>query len=162
MLNIRKAQQQDCPSIERVHAEAVMAIRTVLYTPEEIEAWAIPRKRESYVQSILSKEFYVAEESGGIVGFGVLNQENGEVEAVYVSPEVTRRGIGLELLRKLEERARALRLNRLSLNASLNAVPFYERAGFTPQGESTYRLASGVEIRCVPMVKSMGPEADTN
>jgi putative acetyltransferase len=162
MLDIRKAKQEDCPSIERVHAEAVKAIRTALYTPEEIEAWAVPKNRESHLQSIRSKEFYVAEESGGIVGYGVLNQENGEVEAVYVSPEVTRHGVGLQLLRKLEERACALGLNILSLNASLNAVPFYERAGFTPQEESMYRLASGVEIRCVPMVKSMGSGAGTN
>jgi GNAT superfamily N-acetyltransferase len=143
-----------------VHTAAVRGIRTTLYTPEEIQAWAIPRKPESYEKSIRSKEFFVAEEGDIIVGFGVLNQETAEVEAVYVSPEAGRRGIGLEVLGKLEERARTLGLWALRLNASLNAVPFYEKAGYVAQAESKYRLATGVEIACVPMVKLMTSEAD--
>ena len=155
MLNIRRAGQEDCQFIGSVHAAAVRGIRTALYTPEEIQAWAVPKKPESYEESIHSKEFFVAEEGGVIVGFGVLNQASAEVEAVYVSPEAGRRGIGLAVLRKLEERAGALGLRVLRLNASLNAVPFYERAGYVAQEGSKYRLSTGVEIACVPMVKSI-------
>lgn len=160
MLNIRRARREDSPTIASVHAAAVSAIRTALYTPEEIRAWAVPKKPESYEESIAGKEFFVAEEGGAIVGFGVLNQESAEVEAVYVSPGAGRRGVGLGVLRKLEERARANGLGVLRLNASLNAVPFYERAGYVAQEESKYRLATGVEIACVPMMKAMAPESD--
>jgi predicted protein tyrosine phosphatase/ribosomal protein S18 acetylase RimI-like enzyme len=160
MLNIRRARQEDCQSIGSVHAAAVRGIRTALYTPDEIQAWAVPRKPESYEESIRSKEFLVAEEGGVIVGFGVLNQESAEVEAVYVSPGAGRRGIGLAVLRKLEERARASGLGMLRLNASLNAVAFYERAGYVVQEASKYRLHTGVEIACVPMVKAMASESD--
>ena len=160
MLSIRRARQEDCHSIVRVHAAAVRGIRTALYTPEEIQAWAIPKKPESYEESINSNEFFVAEEGDIIVGFGVLNQESAEVEAVYVIPGAGRRGIGLELLGKLEERARTLGLGALRLNASLNAVPFYEKAGYVAQAESKYRLATGVEIACVPMLKLMTSESD--
>jgi GNAT superfamily N-acetyltransferase len=132
-----------------------------LYTPEEIQAWAIPRKPESYEESIRSKEFFVAEESDIIVGFGVLNQQSAEIEAVYVSPRAGRRGIGREVLRKLEARARTLGLRALRLNASLNAVPFYEKGGYVAQERSKYRLLTGVEIACVPMVKLM-TEADAS
>jgi putative acetyltransferase len=162
MLNIRRARREDCQSIGSVHAAAVRGIRTVLYTPEEIQAWAVPRKPESYEELIRAKEFFVAEVDGVIVGFGVLNQESAEVEAVYVSPDVGRRGIGLEVLRKLEERASALGLMALRLNASLNAVPFYEKAGYVAQERSKYRLLNGVEIACVPMVKGMSREADAS
>ena len=159
MLKIRRARQEDCDSIGSVHSAAVRGIRTALYTPEEIQAWAVPRTPASYVESIYSKEFFVAEDDGGdILGFGVLNQEVAEVEAVYVNPGAGRRGIGLEVLRKLEERARALGLSELRLNASLNAVPFYEKAGYTAQERSKYRLLTGVEIDCVPMVKAMTRE----
>ena len=155
MLIIRKAEQEDCPSIADVHTSAIRAISTSLYTPEEIEAWAVPRTPESYKESIRSKEFYVAVEDDVIVGFGVLNQGSREIEAVYVSPDVMRRGVGLTILGLLEERARALGLEVLSLNASLNAVRFYKRAGYVAQEESKYRLPSGVEIACVPMVKRL-------
>ena len=96
------------------------------------------------------------------MGFGVLNQLIAEVEAVYVDPEAGRRGIGLEVLLKLEERARALGLRVLRLNASLNAVPFYERAGYVARAQSKYRLLTGVEIACVPMVKAVTLESDAS
>ena len=160
MLKIRKARQEDSHSIGRVHAAAVSGIRTALYTPEEIQAWAVPKQPESYEESIHSKEFFVAEDDGVILGFGVLNQESAEVEAVYVSPEAGRRGIGLEVLRKLEERARDLGIWELRLNASLNAVRFYEKAGYVAQERSKYRLLTGVEIACVPMVKALTRDAD--
>jgi ribosomal protein S18 acetylase RimI-like enzyme len=153
MLITRKAERKDCASIAHVHTSAIRAISNSLYTPEEIEAWAVPRTPESYQQSIRSKEFYVAVEDDLIVGFGVLNQESREIEAVYVSPDVRRRGVGLMILGLLEERARALGLEVLSLNASLNAVRFYKRAGYVAQEGAKYRLPSGVEIPCVPMVK---------
>jgi N-acetylglutamate synthase-like GNAT family acetyltransferase len=131
-------------------------LRTALYSPEEIQAWAVPKEPESYEESIRTKEFFVAEEDGIIIGFGVLNQESAVVEAVYVSPAAGRRGIGLQLLRKLEESALSLAMEVISLNASLNAVPFYKRAGYVAQEESKYRLSTGVEIACVPMVKTVG------
>ncbi len=158
MLIIRKARQGDCQSIAPLHTAAVKAIRTDLYSPGEIQAWAVPKDAKSYEQSILSKEFFIAEDGRVVVGFGILNPETAEVEAIYVSPNAGRRGIGLKLLTKLEERARLLKLAVLRLNASLNAVPFYERAGFVAQQSSTYRLFTGVEIACVPMAKTLdGP-----
>lgn len=159
MLKIRKAQPDDCHSIASVHATSVKGIETHLYTPEEIQAWAVPRKPESYAVAIRSKEFVVAEDGGAIVGFGVLNPETAEVEAVYVTPGAGRRGIGGEILRKLEEQASDLGLKLLRLNASLNAAPFYERAGYKAQERSTYRLLTGVEIACIPMVKSITRDA---
>ena len=162
MFKIRRARQEDCHSIGSVHAAAVSGIRTALYTTEEIQAWAVPKEPESYEESIRSKEFFVAEDSGAILGFGVLNQELAEVEAVYVTPEAGRRGIGLEILRKLEERAEDRGLRQLRLNASLNAVPFYEQSGYVAQEPSKYRLLTGVEIACVPMIKTLTREADAN
>ena len=97
-----------------------------------------------------------------MVGFGVLNQASAVVEAVYVSPAAGRCGIGLEVLRKLEERATALGLKVLRLNASLNAIPFYEKAGYVAQERSKYRLLTGIEIACVPMVKAMSQETDAS
>ena len=162
MLKIRRARQEDCHSIGSVHTAAVTGIRTDEYTPEEIQAWAVPREPSSYEAHIRSKEFFVAEDEGAVVGFGVLNQEIGEVEAVYVSPTAGGRGIGLEVLRKLEARASDLGIKELRLNASLNAAAFYQRAGYVAQAPSKYRLLTGVEIACIPMVKAITREADAS
>jgi GNAT superfamily N-acetyltransferase len=160
MFTIRRSRQEDAQSIRNVHVATVEGIRTALYTHEEISAWAVPKDRESYEDSIRNSEFFVAEEDGDILGFGVLNQQNAVVEALYVIPKATGRGIGLKLLRMLEERACVLGLKALRLDASLNAVPFYKRAGYVGEKETKYRLYTGVEIACVPMVKSI--ETDAN
>jgi N-acetylglutamate synthase-like GNAT family acetyltransferase len=141
----------------RVHTRAIRGIANSHYTPEEIESWAGPRKPEHYVESIRNKEFYVAEEDGAVVGFGALGLEQKEIEAVYVSPEVVRRGVGSAILRRLEERARELGIKSLKMDASLNAVPFYKSAGYESQKQTTHRLASGVEIGCVLMTKELSP-----
>ncbi len=99
----------------------------------------------------------VAEDAGGIAGFGQLNQADGEVEAVYVLPGRQSEGIGGALLRFLEDAARAAGLERLHLSATLNAVPFYERAGYAGEGSTVHRLPTGVELQCLRMSKELAP-----
>jgi ribosomal protein S18 acetylase RimI-like enzyme len=155
MFEIRKATDEDCSSIMSVHARSVLAIPVGHYSAEEIASWAIPRRIEDYQESVANKAFYVAVSYQRIVGFGVFNSESHEIEALYVAPEANGKGIGRSLLKELEERAHDLGIEIVRLNASLNAVAFYSRAGFIAQEESKYRLASGLEIRCVPMIKKL-------
>ena len=132
MAFIRRARIEDAREIGSVHAESVRAFCAGHYAPAEIEAWVAPRPGRHYDRAIREKDFYVAEDGGEVVGFAVLNPPAGEVEAVYVRPRAAGRGVGSSLLRTLEEQARASGLAGLHLCASLNAVPFYERAGFAP------------------------------
>ena len=155
MLSIRSARIEDAQSISRVHVASVEAIDTSLYTAEELESWSKPRPIANYEELICSREFLVAEIENGIVGFGVLNKSSSIIEAVYVSPAATGRGIGMELMHKLEERAATLGLKQLHLNASLNAVPFYRKAGYVGEAQQKYKLQTGVEIACVPMSKTI-------
>jgi N-acetylglutamate synthase-like GNAT family acetyltransferase len=157
MFTVRRAREDDSEGIWRIHVRAIRDIASSHYSPEEIEAWAGQRKPEHYLESIRSKEFYVAEEDGSVIAFGTLNNKGNEIEAVYVSPEVVRRGVGSAILQRLEERARDLGLKSLKMDASLNAVPFYRSAGYESQKGTKHRLASGVEIGCVLMTKELSP-----
>ena len=161
MFVVRRATEDDAEAIGRVHRRSIREICGALYPPEVIEAWAAPRKPETYSKAVRDKDFYVAEDAGGaLVGFGVLNRETREVEAVYVHPEVKRRGVGMKILRALEAVARGAGLETLHLNASLNGVPFYERAGYAWREQGTHRLANGVEIACVLMDKRLTGEME--
>lgn len=99
----------------------------------------------------------VAEDAGGIAGFGQLNRASGEVDAVYVLPERQGEGVGRALLRSLEGAARATGLKRLHLSATLNAVPFYKSAGYVGEGDTVHRLPTGVELECLRMSKELAP-----
>ena len=79
------------------------------------------------------------------------------MEAVYVHPRAVRRGVGARLLRTLEEIARAAGLSTLHLKSTLNAVTFYQRAGFRIEAQATHRISPDVELACVGMRKELGP-----
>jgi GNAT superfamily N-acetyltransferase len=155
MTSIRSARLEDAEAIARVHVASVEAISTSLYTPEELEAWSRPRTISNYEELIRTREFLVADDQNGIVGFGVLNPATSIIEAVYVDPAAAGRGIGMELMRELEARAADLGIKQLHLNASLNAVPFYRKAGYSGDAQQNYKLQTGIEIACVPMSKTI-------
>ena len=157
--SVRRARREDEEAIGRTHVASIRELCRTHYRPEEIEAWATAsRGINFYVRAIERKDFYVAEEGGEIIGFATLNPAGGEVEAVYVHPATTRRGVGLKLLTTLEARAREGGLRSLHLCASLNAGEFYERAGFERRYLTSHRLANGVEIACVLMSKELREE----
>jgi len=60
------------------------------------------------------------------------------------------------LLAAAEDMARATGCARLFLSASLNAVPFYRRAGFITLREALYPHRSGIGIPSVYMEKRIG------
>jgi GNAT superfamily N-acetyltransferase len=155
MAVIRRATPEDADVIGAVHMRAIREISASHYSQEDIAAWGTSRHPEFYLDSIRNKEFYVATEDDVVVGFGTFNQKSGEMEAVYVSPDRVRRGIGFKLLQVLEERASSHQVMDVYLKSSLNAIPFYERAGYTQRKAAKHRLQSGIEIPCVIMNKEL-------
>jgi putative acetyltransferase len=155
MFTIRKARQEDKESIWRVHAKAIRETCVSHYSQEVVSIWAERLRPEKYGEAISSNEFFVAQENGAVVGFGELNQSGGEITGLYVSPDVAGRGVGWKLLCTLEERARTLGLETLYLTSSLNAVSFYERAGFKTLEKMTHTLSPGVERASVRMFKDL-------
>jgi N-acetylglutamate synthase-like GNAT family acetyltransferase len=159
MLNIRRAVQEDKEAVWRVHGRAIRETCAGHYSREVIEIWAGRLRPEKYAEAIDRYDFFVAEEDGEVVGFGELGREAGAIQGLYVSPEVKGRGVGWKLLCALEERARAYGLKSLRLTSSLNAVPFYERAGFAAVEELKETIAPGVERASVRMFKELEPGA---
>jgi len=153
MLTIRKAREEDAKAVGRVHREAIREQSRGHYTDEQIEAWTSPRPPGHFEKVIREKEMYVAEEDGEVVGFGGLHVEAAEVDAVFVSPTAAGRGVGLKLLWTVEERAREAGLKSLRLDASLNAIGFYERAGYELKGMGERRLWNAAVIPCAHMSK---------
>ena len=66
-----------------------------------------------------------------LVAVGAL-KEKGHVLLLYVLPEYAGRGVGSALLDRLESLCET---DRVTLNASDGAVPFYEKRGYRKTGE---------------------------
>ena len=158
MITVRKAKQEDKEPIWRVHIRAIKEVCKSHYSENELESWSGVLKPSRYTADISNKTFFVAEDNDVIVGFGQLNQENGKVEAVYVSPDYNRQGVGRKILNALEHAAQDSNLTTLHLWASLNALPFYKSQGYAAQWQTRYLLPFG-RVACIYMVKNLIPKA---
>lgn len=94
---------------------------------------------------------WVIEVDGSIVGFAVGNARNGNIWALFVSPEHERRGYGRRLHEAMIGWLFARGLSTLWLNTGCNtrAQGFYEAAGWTfkgieDSGEARYELHNPV------------------
>lgn len=82
--------------------------------------------------------FVVARDDGEAIGCGALRRLDetcGEVKRIYVVPEVRGRGVGRQILDRLESEAAGLGISRLVLETGihqLEAIALYTSAGFKP------------------------------
>jgi GNAT superfamily N-acetyltransferase len=152
---VRRARDTDREAIWRVHTASIRGLCAGWYGETEIGVWVGRLTPDVYRGAILNRVMLVAEQDGEMIGFGQLDLDRAEVEAVYVVPGTVRQGVGSRLLRSLEEVARSRGLGRLHLCASLNAEAFYAARGYRPVQREFHRLTGAVALDCVRMEKAL-------
>lgn len=154
---IRPAQPADARALLDIHARAIRELAATHYSEDQRDAWVARMSAERLREAMTAREFLVAETATPtgprIVGYGQLHPVEGVIEAIYVDPGFSRRGVGRSLFEALERRARALGLPGLVLDASLNSVPFYAAMGFRQKCLDHHALAPGVQMACAVMEK---------
>lgn len=158
-LSIRRATRDDLDRIAALHHASIRELCCAHYSETQISQWIEALRPEGYALLLTTREFLVADEAGELVGFAVLDLTESLINATYVSPGAARQGVGRRLLEELEKLAGLAGLTSLRLGSTLNAVPFYQRLGYTQEGVSTNRLPNGVELPCVTMSKRLGESA---
>lgn len=132
-LRFRSARPADAGALVGVKRAGIRDVAGWDYQPAQIDAWAPDDDAvEDFRSAIQSERFVVlvAEADDDVVGYGVLSGATGTIDAVYVHPEHTGRGVATSLVHQLEERARMLALDAIELLASLNARRFYAKLGY--------------------------------
>lgn len=108
----------------------------------EERCFSRPWSRQALAQELDNPNavFLAAEDDrGAVLGYCGMHHAAGEcyLDNLAVAPEARRQGIGSALLAAMEEKARALGGEFLSLEvraSNAGAIALYERAGFEPQG----------------------------
>jgi putative acetyltransferase len=98
----------------------------------EAEIWARNLSVPDMELKIREMEILVAEINGQVVGWGAIRGDR--LEGLYTDPDFAGRGIGTELLSKLEVLMRTRGIRTIRAEASLNAEGFYLRRGYEPLG----------------------------
>lgn len=156
-VSVRTADPADAAEIVAVKQAAITELAASAYTPAERTAWAPDDDAVAEFRSAIDSDSFqvlVAEDDGRIVGYGALNAADATVDALFVRPFWTRSGIATRLLAQLETSATFAGCETLSATVSLNAVSFYEAAGYSPS-EHRSRTIDGVEVEFVHMRKQL-------
>lgn len=156
IVTFRLADSADAEGIWAVRADAIRCGCRDHYPPDLIGQWASAPMPASLPTRIEDDKFIVALSDSRIVGFAGLKRADREVDAVFVAPEFSGRGIGSNLLRRVEEQAVESGIAVLSLDASLNAADFYEAAGYRRIGDGRHATSSNLMIACIRMEKALG------
>ena len=149
-LTLRRGRAEEADALWVLRTRCVRELCSAAYPPEVIARWAASPPPAHYRDLIGQGGCIVAEDHAGIVlGYGVVDREGNEIDALFVDPDCGGRGIGSALMHALQALADPAR--PLVLSASLNAVSFYQTAGFKPLREETYAHPSGVALASVRM-----------
>jgi putative acetyltransferase len=150
---IRPATPADAEALCALHKDSVRTLCRGAYTAEEIEAWLREREPREFRHAMTQggETMLVAELKGAVVGFASIKETT--LFGLYVDP-VKGRGAGQLLLEAAEDEVRRRGAIVLSLQATLNAVPFYRKHGFMRQDRSTVRRG-GRDLAVLDMIKAL-------
>jgi len=158
-MRIRRATAADCAPMWAVHTRAIRHGCASHYAPGDIAAWSGRMTPESYAEPLFTRTLLVAEvDDGRVAGFAQFEPGEGVIEGVYVDPDFMRQGVGRALVAAVEDEAVRLGTERISLDASLNAVPFYSALGYAIEGDLRHPLGGGHSIGCKLMSKRLRAE----
>ena len=156
-ISMRLATLKDAEEMLQIHHGCIDQIFPTIYSQQTLREWKDLLEIDSYVAKTRDpgSRCYVAvikEKSGEkVVGYGCLNTDAADrlgicvdqscdiqIDSVYVSVNHHRQGIGKMLMQELESKALYEGGIRVGIVASMTAVSFYERLGYSIIGTSWY------------------------
>ncbi len=130
-MKIRLFKEQDATQIALLFHETVREINLSDYSIAQVKAWAPDNINFRNWAKVCSERFtYVADDRGIIAGFGEL-ELNGHIDCFYCHKNYQRMGVGSKIYRAIETKANELGINRLYVEASITAKPFFLQMGFS-------------------------------
>lgn len=141
-MQIRLFSPLDVAQVAAVFNASVMEGAQEYYSLTERLAWAQnqgeARSDAYWLAKLEDTTTWVAQEGSKLVGFTnlrlcsdkELNCMVGEVDCLFVHPEYSRAGVATHLYLALLEEAKSRNLKRLTVEASYQARPFFEKQGF--------------------------------
>lgn len=133
--------------------DSVRSLCLGAYTAAEIEAWLREREPAGFRHAMTKggETMLVAERDGAVAGFASIKRT--VLFGLFVDP-ASGRGAGQPLLQAAEDEVRRRGGAFLSLEATLNAVPFYRRHGCMRQARSTVRRGRR-DLGVLEMIKTL-------
>ena len=156
MYTIRPASVKDVDNIYSLIYSSVCELCKTHYTQEKLNSFIdnLPSKL-LYYKWLTDRILIVCCEGKNIVGFGQFDPAESFIDAIFVHPEHTGKGIGTKIINYLDDVAQSLKKSEVKINASINAISFYEKCGFEQQGTFFIICKDGTRFETVKFTKQI-------
>ncbi|PXV68054.1 putative acetyltransferase [Dysgonomonas alginatilytica] len=132
-MQIREYIPEDFSCLTKILHQAVHNIPTDIYTYEQQNAWA---PDSILKQNLHLTKTWVCLMDDTIAGFIDFIPSKGYINYLYTHPDYQRKGIASLLYQKVETEAIRLQIEKLTVDASKVALPFFLHKGFTLEREN--------------------------
>ena len=149
---IRRFKKADSVELSEVIAKTLRTTNIKDYSPEFIENEIAFFTPEKLIERSTWIHLYVVCENEKIIGCGGIGaywgkEDESSLFTIFVLPEYQGKGIGRKIIETLEQDKYFLRAKRIEIPASITAVEFYRKMGYsykngidTVDDEQLYRL----------------------
>ena len=151
-MTVRRFLPKDSKEVSDLIIKTLREVSIKDYSAEYIENLIQRMQPKDILNRAEQTHFYVVCADDRIVGCGAVGPFWGRTDessffTVFVLPDHQGRGIGRKIIETLEKDEYYLRAKRIEIPASITAVPFYIKMGYTykngidvPDGEGLLRL----------------------
>jgi putative acetyltransferase len=144
-LTCKLAQRDDAERLLELRRRSIMMLAPSGMPAADAATWAATLTVSGMESKIRELEVWLAMVGTAIVAWGAIHGDR--LEGLYVDPEWAGRGIGTQLLLRLEARMREQGVAEIVADASLNAEAFYCRRGYVAFGLRTGNGAQPIRKR---------------
>jgi N-acetylglutamate synthase-like GNAT family acetyltransferase len=152
-IHLRQMKKSDLQSVHELVQKTIQVSYVDVYPPEAIEFFKNYHNQDNIFKDAASGYSIIAESDGLILGTGTLLEMN--VRRVYIDPQHQHQGIGQLIVKKLEQKAKSERLEKLDLSASLKSRRFWETMGFVFVAEYFIPVANDKKLIYYEMAKTL-------
>lgn len=139
-LALRPMLPADAPLLAEIFRESIAELTGDDYSPAQQEAWASSADDERQFADRLGKQLtLIATLSGSPVGFISLAGTD-RIDMLYVHPAVAGQGTGAMLADAIEKLAGSRGARELKVDASDNALGFFQKRGYVAQQRNTVTI----------------------
>jgi len=156
-LSLRPMLPADVPQLAEIFRASVEELAAEDYSESQREAWAsVVDDEEGFAKKLGSQLTLIATLSGDPVGFISLAGTD-KLDMLYVHPLAAGQGVGAMLADAIEKLAGGRGAARLKVDASDNALPFFEKRGYVAQQRSTI-VRAGEWLANTSLEKQLAPQ----
>lgn len=155
-MDIQTYSSERAKEVADLFHQSVHAIDPSVYSPELKEAWApTPVNYERWSERLNEKKPFIAVIENRVAGFIELDAD-GHIDCTYTHPDFQGNGVASTLYKHLLEEAKSRSIERLYVEASLIAKPFFEHRGFSVVKKNEIQK-NGVSLINFSMEKYLSP-----